>query len=423
MDLSALGRDLGDAATFRHWERVYRRVEKGEMPPADADPADPALRDDALAVLARDLRAADLARRERVGRAPARRLTKAEYGHAVRDLLGVGGAVEVGLPDETGAGSFDVVGSSQRLSASHVRALLTAADDALDRAVRLGPDPRVDREIDLHGSAILNAFHDKPAIEGGNVTRKLPVDSGGGVALFRDADYLLNSGMLGFGVPAAGMYRLSYTVEAFQADGPVPMKLIRKRPSGDATPLETVDLPPGDPRALKTEVHLEPGDVFYFTPNLSDAETAALFAVGAKRYRGPGLALRSLSVAGPLAPTWPPPSTRDLLGDVTFERTGSGGFRAMPEGGTGGRGAGRADPVRPAGLPPAGHGRGVGAVRRAGRSRPRRRPAVRRRRPRPAVGTADQPAVPDVRRGAGRTGRLRPRRAAGVFPDKDGAGR
>ena len=332
LDLSALGRDLGDAATFRHWERVLDRVEKGEMPPADADPADPALRENALAALARDLRTADLARRERIGRVPARRLTKAEYGHAVRDLLGIGGAVEVGLPDEGEAGSFDVVGSSQRLSALHVRALLAAADDALDRAVRLGPDPRVDRDIDLHGSRVLNEFHDKPVRLGGSVTRRLPVDSGGGVVLFRDADYLLNSGILGVGVPAAGTYRLSYRVEAFQADRPVPMKLIRKRPSGDATLLETVDLPPGDPRALTAEVHLEPGDVFYFTPNLSDAQTAALFAAGAKRYRGPGLALRSLSVAGPLEPTWPPPSTRDLLGDVTFERTNAGGFQAVPEG-------------------------------------------------------------------------------------------
>ena len=320
LDLTALGSDLTDAATFRRWERVLDRVGKGEMPPEEADRPDPAVVDAALAELTAGLRAADLARRDRAGRVPARRLTKSEYGHTVRDLLGVGGAVEVGLPDEADAGGFDVVGSEQRLSALHLRALLAAADDGLDRAIRLTPDPRGEWAFDLHGSETLNSFHDRPLIEGGSVTKPLAE----GVALFRDADYLLTSYNFGFFAPEAGTYRIVSRVEAFQAERPVAFKLIRKSPGGGATLLATEDLPPGGPRTVTVEAFLEPGDSFYSTFESDPRTEAPLFLGGAKAFRGPGLALRAQSVVGPLAETWPPPSTRDLLGDVTFETYDTG---------------------------------------------------------------------------------------------------
>ena len=34
LDISGLGHDLSDRATFRAWERIHDRVANGEMPPA-----------------------------------------------------------------------------------------------------------------------------------------------------------------------------------------------------------------------------------------------------------------------------------------------------------------------------------------------------------------------------------------------------
>ncbi|MCY4507141.1 MAG: hypothetical protein OXG35_09300, partial [Acidobacteria bacterium] len=41
LDISGLGHDLSDRATFRAWEPIYERVENGEMPPRGVRRPDP----------------------------------------------------------------------------------------------------------------------------------------------------------------------------------------------------------------------------------------------------------------------------------------------------------------------------------------------------------------------------------------------
>ena len=41
LNLARLGFDLTDHETFKAWEKVYERLEKGEMPPAAAPSASP----------------------------------------------------------------------------------------------------------------------------------------------------------------------------------------------------------------------------------------------------------------------------------------------------------------------------------------------------------------------------------------------
>ena len=75
------------------------------------------------------------------GRVPSRRLTQLEYAHTIRDLLSIDGSVSANIPAETNAGGFDTVGATQRLSAVHVESYLKSADEALDVAIALGPQP------------------------------------------------------------------------------------------------------------------------------------------------------------------------------------------------------------------------------------------------------------------------------------------
>jgi len=76
-----------DTPALARWERVFERVERGEMPPADAD--QPPQEDSRvfLAALATDL--ADRSRAIQVteGRTALRRLNRVEYEHTLIDLL------------------------------------------------------------------------------------------------------------------------------------------------------------------------------------------------------------------------------------------------------------------------------------------------------------------------------------------------
>lgn len=107
LDLSRLGYDLTDRATFKTWERLFTRVENGEMPPKEAPRPDPAVRATALGFLKAALVNANVTARGGQ-RTLLRRLTALEYGYAVADLLRLdesqSAELQTLLPPETVAG-------------------------------------------------------------------------------------------------------------------------------------------------------------------------------------------------------------------------------------------------------------------------------------------------------------------------------
>ncbi len=319
LNLEGLDFDLADQATFKRWERVFDRVASGEMPPPEAGQPDQDQKRRALAALRSSLRAASLKRQERIGRVPARRLTKVEYGYTLHDLLQVSGTVTNAIPEEVESGTFDTVGANQRFSAVHMQSYLRSADDVLDKAIRLGRKPYMTQEFDLEGNAFLNSFHHKPLQQGGSISRRID----DGVALFRDVDYLLRSDIFGLQVREEGEYRISSELQAYQTNKPVTVKLLRKELSGSTTLLQSLDLNPGNPQTIETMAHLKPGDAFYVTfVDDGNAVFAAIAAAGgSKKYKGRGLAVLSQSVAGPLTDSWPPASTTNLFSGIDVKGT------------------------------------------------------------------------------------------------------
>ncbi|QDV82165.1 DUF1592 domain-containing protein [Planctomycetes bacterium TBK1r] len=321
LDFESVG-GLADPEAFRMWVKVFDRIQGGTMPPESEERPDPAVLKSATGTLEARLRKFSRSGQDTAGRVPARRLTKREYGYTLQDLLDIEGDVTNHLPDEVESGSFDTVGSTQRLSAIHMDGLLRAADDALGLAISLGPNPYHEQTFDLENNAFLNDFHEKPLELGGNISRRLDE----GVALFRDVDYLIQSGILGLQVNAPGTYRIKATLEAFQSKQPVTYKIIVKQPSGGATIVRLGDLLPDNPEAIEVNAYLNPGDNFYVTLESDDSVFIGLATQGAKNYTGSGLAIRSLGVAGPIQQQWPPKSTRELLVGVelvTNEQNGS----------------------------------------------------------------------------------------------------
>ena len=139
------------AADAAAWEKVVRKLRTRQMPPANAGYAVGPLRGDALRALEAALDAAAEAD-PRPGRtATFRRLTRAEYANAVRELTGVTVDPARWLPKDASSGGFDNVTVGD-LSPTRMNRLVTAARqiarDALGRpgrgpagrTVRLPPD-------------------------------------------------------------------------------------------------------------------------------------------------------------------------------------------------------------------------------------------------------------------------------------------
>lgn len=315
LNLESLSGDLTNPESMRKWVHVFDRVRDGTMPPEFEARPDAEIVRAATGALENWLHEFSMSQQQRAGRVPARRLTRSEYRFTVQDLLGIQWDATKHLPEEVESGSFDTVGYTQRLSAIHVDGLLQAAEEALAQAIALGPNPYLEVRLDFLNSANLRYFDDKKLHEGGNIMRRLEK----GVVVFVENDYLIHSyRSMGVSIEVPGNYRIAAQFEAFQAQQPVTYKIIAKRPSGDASLIKVGDLDPGESADIETDVYLEPGDSFYVTMHADDHGAAyiALRAINVKDYQGPGLAIRSLGVAGPIHEEWPPKSTRDLLHGV-----------------------------------------------------------------------------------------------------------
>ena len=340
LNLARLGFDLADHETFKTWEKVYERLQQGEMPPATAPQPDGAVLETSLASLKRALVDANVT----AGgghRTPLRRLTRLEYAYTIQDLLGIDEAIatelSLMLPAEADSGRFDTAAVNQSMSPLHVRAYLDVADHALDAAIALGPPPRIEPyEIEYVKSQNLE-FNSNGEFLGGGVVLKL---DDGYVTFSKFAStYLFHSLSEGFEVPRPGRYRFTLTAYPYQADTPVTLTLYKGHLSGGLpSPLLTdligsFDLVGDAPRTVEVTPFLRPGDLV--SPSLADADAPfydnpdVYFKpdLNVRDYAGEGVALKSMTIEGPLPEdaTWPPPGTRRLL--TGLELDGDGGIR------------------------------------------------------------------------------------------------
>jgi hypothetical protein len=107
------------------WEKVVRKLRTGTMPPAGSPRPAPEVYDATASWLEAEL---DRTARPNPGRPALRRLNRAEYGNAIRDLLDLHVDVEsLLLPDDAAFG-FDNIGDLLDVSPSLLERYLTAAD-------------------------------------------------------------------------------------------------------------------------------------------------------------------------------------------------------------------------------------------------------------------------------------------------------
>jgi hypothetical protein len=316
LNFEQLGFDLTDADAFKHWEKVFDRVERGEMPPAKKRRPEAALLANGLDALRQHLRAANTERQRTLGRVPVRRLTRTEYEYTLRDLLGINADLAKLLPAENDATGFDTTAAGQGLSPVHIQSYLTAADRALDEVMQLGRQPR-HREKPMHLDYVnrpyIKMWFDRPLRNGGSTVKP----EGDELVTFEKRNHIMRSDNVGFRPEHSGLYRIEMTARGYQAKTPVTLAVMKASDKeGGSEMVSFFDLYPDKSRRISLTTHFTPEHYFYPIPMDDDVpapRNGGIYAFGAKKYQGEGLAVKDVTIQGPLGKLWPPQHTREFF--------------------------------------------------------------------------------------------------------------
>lgn len=334
LDMTKLGHDLSDLDTFNTWVRIYERVQNREMPPKSEPRIKRSDLEKNLASMKTALTEANIA--ERGGqRTPLRRLTRLEYAYTLSDLLYIDEAIGLELsemlPAEADSGGFDTVAVNQSMSPLHVRGYLTAADRALDAALQVGPriKPRIFKRDYVRSSYLPFIATGKQL--GLGIVKRL---DDAYVAFFDyGSTYTFHSQSEGFQLTKPGRYRVAFEAYPYQAKSTIGLAVYRGRMGGAAASLDELigafDLVGDEARTVELTPFLRPGDLISPVPfdlggaGYYDDDTNPHNGMNLKNYKGAGVALKSLTIEGPLFGQWPPVSTQKLLKGVEFDENGA----------------------------------------------------------------------------------------------------
>lgn len=306
-DIDGLGRDLRRPEVMAHWVRLFDRVERGEMPPKNSEQPKAADREAFLTALGKSLTTASASQASTL----LRRLNRAEYEQTLNDMLGVRESLAELLPEDGKSHGFDNVGEALDLSAVHLERYITAAGQAIDAAVRKEPRPDVTRS--KHGLA-----DGKGAERVGTYWHQT---SDGAVVVFNNGGFPRPE-IESFRTPVEGRYRFTISGFAYQSDQPVTVAVWAGvfNPGGTTEKVATLAFPRQggrEPISQEFTVWLKPNSRISFFPQLN-VDNAKLRRDGPAKYDGPGLAISSVEVEGPLFDKWPGRGHELLFGDLAI---------------------------------------------------------------------------------------------------------
>jgi hypothetical protein len=328
LNMEKLDYDLANPDAFRRMVQIFDRIQSREMPPRSEPRPKRAMLEKTLASLKSALLEANLAARKNQ-RVSLRRLTRVEYEYTIQDLLGIHDGLGKYLASDLDSPRFDTIAEGQQISEIHVQSYLETANRALDSAILLGRRPRSDPHlIDYLNSPFVQHYIDVRWKDGGKRIRKLD----DAVAMFAMGDFLRTAPRhsidpsierYGLSIVYPGLYRITIEAYAHQAYSPVTLLLRQKNDKeGGTRVIATFDLHHDESRTLEVITFLHQDDFLYPDPyDLNDGPDGTplhLVEGYAENYKGEGIAIKSLTIQGPLVETWPPRSTRQLLTGVEF---------------------------------------------------------------------------------------------------------
>ena len=133
--------NIVDGRSTDLWKDILHRLETGEMPPEKKPRPSEKARNAAAGWIRLELQKNYTAKFGVPGRVVLRRLSKDEYRHTVKDLLGLDYDIGRELPPDTKHEGYDHIAKAQELSPSQVQTYLEMARFAIDRAIVSGSRP------------------------------------------------------------------------------------------------------------------------------------------------------------------------------------------------------------------------------------------------------------------------------------------
>jgi len=301
LDLEKLGRDLSDAAVFAKWERIFDRVAAGEMPPAKVKDRPEAKELTAFrAALGSRLVQSHAAAKGTV----LRRLNRREYENTMNDLFGTSLELEDMLPEDGRSHEFDNVGHALGVSMQHMQMYLKAAGAVLDATIAKFTDaPKPQKRV--------GRYTDDEKLDRYLGDNRLKLEDG---SVVRFSPYGYPTGMIRTAnTRGKGFYRIKVRGFAYQSETPITFSVgatTFKR--GVEKPIfGYFSFPPGAPgKAHVVELTAFMGDRYMIQVEpygISDSDLGKRRPkkIHAKEYKGPGLAIHSVEVEGPLVSEFP----------------------------------------------------------------------------------------------------------------------
>ena len=135
---------FADRAT---WEKITRKIEAGEMPPAGTDRPPQEQMTALLHFVRGQFDKADALVKPDPGRVTAKRLNRNEYRNTVRDLLGVDFRADQDFPTDDSGYGFDNIADILTISPLLMEKYLNAAETIASRAMGADPLPKKPIEI------------------------------------------------------------------------------------------------------------------------------------------------------------------------------------------------------------------------------------------------------------------------------------
>jgi hypothetical protein len=301
LDLEKLGRGLADEATFAKWELIFDRVDKGEMPPAKVKDRPEAKELTAFrAALGARLVQSHAAAKGTV----LRRLNRREYENTMNDLFGTSLELEGMLPEDGRSHEFDNVGHALGVSMQHMQMYLKAAGVVLEEAITKFTDvPKPQKRV--------GRYTDDEKLDRYLGDNRLKLEDG---SVVRFSPYGYPTGMIRTAnTRGEGFYRIKVRGFAYQSETPITFSVgatTFKR--GVEKPIfGYFSFPPGAPgKAHVVELTAFMGDRYMIQVEpygISDSDLGKRRPkkIHAKEYKGPGLAIHSVEVEGPLVSEFP----------------------------------------------------------------------------------------------------------------------
>ncbi len=142
--LDLLDPDMVTGADAETWHDILNKLNLGEMPPKEEPQFADRQRETVVDWLTGELQRAAQARRSTGSHVVLRRLTRYEYNHTLRDLLGLDRNFAGELPPEsTSADGFQNNGATLRMAPLQMEYYVQAARAAMSKAIVTGPPPEV----------------------------------------------------------------------------------------------------------------------------------------------------------------------------------------------------------------------------------------------------------------------------------------